>query len=63
MMQRLNHSKMKQIQGGDVTVGEGAAFACGVLVAGIASLNIFMVATGLILGPTACGVAIGSLLQ
>ena len=62
-MQRLELKEMTQIYGGDVTVGEGAAVACGFLVAGIASLNIFWVATGLILGPTACVVAVGSLLQ
>ena len=63
MMQQLDHKDMKKLYGGDVTVGEGAAVACGFLVAGIASLNIFWVATGLILGPTACVVAVGSLLQ
>jgi len=62
-MIKLRQDEMNTIYGGDVTVGEAAGVACGLLVAGLFTGNIVMVATSLIFAPTACGVAIGSLLQ
>ena len=60
---KLRQDEMNTIYGGDVTVGEAAGVACGFLIVGLFSVNIAIVATSLILSPTACGVAIGSLLQ
>lgn len=58
-MNKLLSQDMKEIRGGEITPGEGSAFVCGLLVVGMIAGGIPGLVTGLIFGPTACGMAIG----